>query len=56
MHLRSGEKLPKMTRPTFKHPPRPWSNAHNVEEKPMYSTVDNVGTSTTVGENPIIIS
>lgn len=55
MCLRSGKKIPEMNRPT-KNPIPPRKNAPNIEEKSVYSTVGNAGSSTTVEENPTVIS
>lgn len=53
MRLRSGKKNDSSN---FKKPTPFRSNASNVEEQSIDSTIGNTGTLTTVGENPIVIS
>lgn len=45
-----------MTRLTLKKTLPPRRNAHNIEDKPIDLTVGHARTSTTVGENPTVIS
>lgn len=54
MRLRSGKNLPKMVCTLLNNSPN--NNAPNVEEQPVEFIVGNVGTSTTVGLSPPIIS
>lgn len=56
MRLRSGKSLPNMDHTPSRNLPPPQNNAPNSKEQPVKSTTSNVGTSTSIGEMPTIIS